>query len=89
MYLSISVSKAHNETVFSAAWSEVDLKLVTVSSDRPGSVKLWNVGESGTLQFLNTFSIHKRSVKTACFKPQSSGKSFFFSYNTFFVEIIL
>lgn len=78
VYLSILVSKAHDGTVFSAAWSEIDLKLVTVSSGRSDSVKLWDVNEDGILQNLNAFSFHKRSVKTAGFKPQSNSKSFLF-----------
>lgn len=63
----------NNDALFSVEWSEVDMKLITTSGDH--AVGLWNLQDNCALTKLNSFNAHRCTVKTACFKPQSSGSS--------------
>lgn len=74
-YLVNETSEGGN-ALFSVAWSEIDMKLITTSGNH--AVSLWNVHNCGTLTNINLFKAHRCSVKTACFKPQNSGKYLFF-----------
>lgn len=59
--------------LFSAQWSEIDMKLITTSGDH--AVGLWNLTDNCQLTKLNSFKAHRCTVKTACFKPQNSGST--------------
>ena len=61
--------------MFSLAWNEVDMKMVTTSGDN--SARLWNVHDDGVMELLDTCVCHRQSVKTACFQPRSSSAQFF------------
>lgn len=67
-----SESRPLNHDLNSVQWSEVDMKLITPCRDQ--TVGLW-ILRDGELIRLNSFRFHKRSVLTACFKPQNSGSN--------------
>ncbi|XKL63805.1 hypothetical protein PGB90_006169 [Kerria lacca] len=66
----INETSEGGNALFSVAWSEIDMKLITTSGNH--AVSLWNVHNCGTLTNINLFKAHRCSVKTACFKPQNS-----------------
>lgn len=65
-----TINAAHGNALFSATWSEIDMKLITTSGDH--AVGLWNVHGNGILTEINSFKAHRSSVKTACFRPRNS-----------------
>lgn len=67
------VQEVNTDAVFSLAWSEIDMKLVTTSGNH--NATLFDVHDDGSMTELNTFKAHKSSVKTACFEPNSAGTS--------------
>lgn len=64
------IFQAHENAVFDVAWVPNEMKLLTVSGDH--LVRLFDASGASSA-FIQEFTGHERTVKTAVFAPENKG----------------